>query len=510
MKTFNVARLASLGEAKLGRMLCVSLWLALFYAAWLWLAKSQGEQSVPALIAIALGFLPPLLYSVYDYRYGLLLTIVTAPWLMAPIIPHSFTQGFGDWFAIATITGFICCNARPKDLLRTYCRWHLWLLALLAAAIVSLVPPLLGGAVIHLKYGLADIAGITLNFLYLIVLVSSIQSRSDFLAIIMMVLISCFIVALYALAGTYGVAVCYGGYYGGHMLLTLNQSLVSTFGDPNYFAAYVVTALPLLLLVWMRTLRSGSWNNALGAFLILVTVFFIQAAMSRAAMGVLMMVYAGWLCISRFRKKTRIFSILFLLMIPVTYLVWWYPACTCPDRNPSYCPFGDFSELKQSEDLLRIGSMVDYTRTPKAEGGWGDKTRMQILEEAVELWRHHPITGVGIGLMGQRPTTSGVSQRAHNVLLTTLAEQGLLGAAIWGGWVHFLVRRLWRHRPKIAAHRDVYWSLALAGVVTLAFSMFMDFYRMLWIWQLAALILAWPVYMMGDDDASRLKNEDKK
>ena len=80
--------------------------------------------------------------------------------------------------------------------------------------------------------------------------------------------------------------------------------------------------------------------------------------------------------------------------------------------------------------------------------------------------------------------------RGHNVILTILAVQGIVGIMAWTGWLASFLAVFWHARRQLAesVHPSEFLFLAFVGMVVQ--SMVMDFSRSIWLWQLSALILA--------------------
>ena len=481
-----------------------AIWMAIWYGIWLWLQHTYGDYHLYSLTSIIIGFAPLMLQSIRDYRKGLLLSIVATPLLIAPTIPHGFTQGFGDLFAICCVFGFLLRHHRLHDWSSLWRRGYLWLVLILIAASLSLVRVMFLGEHSLLKYGIAEILGLCLNFLYLAVLTHSIHTTNDLKRIAVALFAACAIVMVFSLGGTIMSAICAGGYWAGHTLLTSNQSIVSTFGNPNYHAAYILTFIPLFLFLYVQ-----QWNSRLTRLLLFLSIplllFFIQASLSRAAIAVFIPLLLGWSSITRFRSATGSLTLLLIAMLPLTYAIWWYPPCTCPDAGIAFCPYQTADkELRTLPDGFSSNHFykdIDLLRTPKNGGGWDDKVRSNLAKKAISIWMEHPFAGVGIGLMAKATESK---ERAHNVILTVAAEQGIPGIIAWLGWSFFLIKSLWRCRPAHIDIKNPFFYIVLAGMATLFMSLFMDSQRMLWIWQLGALMVAWPTITHTSNNKSKI------
>lgn len=493
--------------------IAASVWMTTWYAVWLWLRTIYGENGHYALMAVITGFGPLLLLSFWDYKRGLLYTILATPLLIAPIIAHSFTQGFGDLFAIATILGYLFRHPNPFNWTRLWQSSYIWLVLILTAAALSLIAaPFNPHAMYGIKFGIAEIAGFCLAIAYFAILMQAINSARDMQAVLYVVGCAILIVGCFGLASIEMVRACVGG-YGVRTILTSNQTTMSSFGSANYHASYIITVLPLILFFYFKSIDFPV-RRKLGIISIIFFVFLIQTSGSRSGLIGLGVIWLGWLLITRWKPGTRMVSIVLALMLPATLIVWWYPACTCKDAPPWTCTprYLLQQEISRENSILQnagfsskilksqveLNSQVEFKEvisiakdsaagTPK---GWSNNVRQQLAINAFNTWKEYPLTGVGVGLLQNYSVVDGQANRAHNMALTILAEQGVIGILVWGGWWIYLLSIFWRFRRQIVKEGSPFAFLILVFLGVALQSMFMDQYRMLWIWQLSALILA--------------------
>lgn len=475
-------------EAPVRGLVLAALWMAPWYAVWLWQREVYGDHGLPALVPVFAGFAPLLLWSVFDYRLGLLFSIIATPLLIAPPIPHGFTQGFGDLFVIASVLGFALRNVFSMSIFRLWRAPYIWLAFILAAAIVSLaLSPVWGQEVSYGgRYGLAEIAGLCLVISYIVLLVHEIRDRQDFVSVLRALMVAVFIVFLFGLVALNLSRECIGG-YSGITPITIVQAISSTFGNTNYLGSYLVMSLPVVMLAFLLSGRGSAGRYAWGG-LFIALVFMTQATLSRSSIIGLVVAWLGWLAITRWRPGTRLISIVVGLMLPMTAILWWVPGCICIDVPANYCPIQS-SDNQESHSLHKA-------MPPKLQVGYS--VRLQLLENAYDIWRDNPITGVGPGLMQNYSWAEGRQSRAHNVVMTTLAEQGIVGTVAWGGWWIALAMTFWWHRRRLPVIHSGLAFLAVSFLSMSVFALFMDFYRMLWVWQLGALMLAWPPVFGGE------------
>lgn len=480
-----------LSEISLKTLLVTALWMALAYGPWLILREIHGDHGPWALLPVILGFTPLALWALYDYRLGLLLAIVAAPLLTAPLIPHGFTQGFGDLFAACAVIGYFLRHPDPREWRCLWRREYVWLVLILAAAFLSLAAsPVWGQEVTYgIKYSLAEIAGYTLAMTYLVVLVHEVRDRLDIKVVLYAVAAAILIVALFSLASLVWSLSCVGGYTT-RTALTTNGALSGTFSNPNYQAGYLVTVLPFALWFYLRA-PQRSWTRYFAAAAALLMIFFVQATISRGGFVGLVAIWIGWLATTRWEKGSRMMTVVFGLMLPMTVALWSVPTFNCHPSNYS----GDSSQQVKVDSSQQIKDSIQRIKfaasVSKGLGGGGISVRIELARNAITAWRDHPITGVGTALLSNYSSVDGQINRAHNVMLTVLAEQGIVGLLAWTGWLGSLLAVFWRVHRQAAerGHPSAFLLLAFIGVVVQ--SMFMDYYRVILIWQLAALVLAW-------------------
>lgn len=472
----NLQPAPSLDAVPLRTLLSVALWMAVAYGVWIFLSEAPGDHENWELLPVIIGFIPLFLWALYDYRFGLLLAVMAAPLLSAPIIPHGFTQGFGDLFAACSVVGYALRHPNPYQWLQLWRREYVWLVLILAAAAISLALSPVWGLEVQfgIKYGLAEIAGYCLAMAFLVVLVHEVRSEGDLNVVFRAVAAAALVVMLFSLAGLGLSLSCAYGSYIGRTPLTTNGALTSTFLNPNYHAGYLVCVLPFALWFYLRTLLR-TWSHHLAFAGVIFLIFLVQLSISRAGLVGLVIVWLGWLAITRWQRGTRMMSIVFGLLLPLTSIFWGYAIYACqPD-------IGD----------LDLKARLEYARHHAKDITTSSGVRSQLAFNAIKLWRENPVTGVGTALMSNFSSVEGKNNRAHNVLLTTLAEQGIVGASVWMGWLGCLAMVVWRARRRLAdrSNQLAFLALALAGVA--ATSMFMDSLRVISLWQLGALILAW-------------------
>lgn len=470
----RIRRVSKLGDISPKNLIGVAVWFAFAYGLWLVLRETRGEDDPVAMLSVIAAFSPLAFWALYDYRFGLMLAVVAGPLLIAPTIPHGFTQGFGDLFAACAVLGYFWRHPRPSEWKSLWRREYVWLILIVASAAISvaLSPARDGLHLYGVKYGIAEIAGLALAGGYLVVLVGHMRDRRDVATMLYAVVAALSVVLFFSMASLVWSTNCIGG-YGKQTALTVNGAVTSTFSNPNYAAGFLLAALPFVLWSYTRaTPYSRARCGAVVSALFIVVV--VQATLSRMGLVGLIMLCVGWIVITRWRRGTRMVSVVFALALPITIAIWWFPTYNCDPTDS-----GDIIE--------RIGVAA---RASKGMGGDGVSVRIELAKNALAAWRDHPVTGVGTALLSNYSSVNGVRNRAHNIFLTVLAEQGLLGVAVWSGWLVSLLAVFWRQEHVSPGDQSSSFLL-LAFCSVLVQAMFMDHYRVIWIWQLSALVLSW-------------------
>lgn len=457
-------------------MLFVMLLMSVAYAVWIFLSNVPDGIGNWKFFPVIIVFGPLFLWALYKYKIGLLLTVFATPLLSAPIIPHGFTQGFGDLFAACSIIGYLLRHPNPSQWRDLWRREYLWLLLILAAAALSLVlTPVWGMKVPYgIKYGFAEIAGYSLAMLFMAILVNEVRSQRDFKAVMMAFAAALLMVVVFSLAGLGLSMTCTTNQQGGY-LLTTNGAIHSTFMNPNYHAAYLVCVLPFALWFYLNTLHVRWIRRFVFAGVILL-ILLVQLSMSRAGLIGLAVLWLGWLAITYGKAGTKMMSIVFGLMLPLTFLFWGYAIYFC---GPNI-------------DQLSSKDRFEYSLETSKKPSTSLNVRIELAHNAINLWRENPVTGVGAALMSNFSFAGGYRNRSHNVVLTMLAEQGIIGFSVWMGWFVCLATIIWRSFRHMNEQSSQLAFLALAFTSVTVMLMFMDALRLIFLWQIFALILAWP------------------
>jgi putative inorganic carbon (HCO3(-)) transporter len=231
-------------------------------------------------------------------------------------------------------------------------------------------------------------------------------------------------------------------------------------GHHNFMGGLEVLMLPLAItfaLAWT------SWRRWLGIAASLLALVVLYGSGSRGALlGIVVIVFAAALVLIRQvqgRHRLTVISLSGLALIGITALTLTNP------RMRQLLGFFFRPGAGQTNPLailLRDGPILD---------------RWQMLQAAGNIFRHQPVTGVGLGNMVRvfnlyRPLTLGTqiehAHQLHNTPAQLLGELGLLGIFALGvgafclGWLWFRLSR----QPLDNADR---WLLTGAGLSLVAY-----------------------------------------
>ncbi|MDQ6767515.1 MAG: O-antigen ligase family protein [Candidatus Eremiobacteraeota bacterium] len=193
-----------------------------------------------------------------------------------------------------------------------------------------------------------------------------------------------------------------GVWVNGHPL----PRVAGTLEGPNQLAGFLESTLPIL---WVWPMLSFGWKplrdyvtGASSAALILTQ--------SRAGVLIAALSYAILWRLQRTTARTSLISMSIGATFGVIVSAGWFLLW-------AHASFADIQRLF----LFAV---------PGEPGGVG--TRIQLWPAAIELFRHHPIVGVGAGnfeLLLSTVGLHGIQTHASSLWLQTLAEQGLIGFA---------------------------------------------------------------------------------
>ena len=466
-----------------------TLWCGLWYGVWMWEREIYGEHNLNALIPFIIGFTPFLLWSLLDPLRGALYTIITTPLIVAPPIPHGFTQGVGDLFAIATVLGFLLHAPSPKSWLKLWRPEYYWLALIIVSAFLSILwsPALSQSLPYGIKYSFAETAGLLLAISYLMILVFFIKTQDDYKAVLFGMVSALLLVLIFSLISYYMIISCHGG-YGGRTAFSNNLAVTSVFASSNYLASYLAIILPLTFYFYFKAKAIRPMRYFWYGIIVFV-ILTIEGTLSRAGLTALILVTFGCATLGLFEKGFRFLSYGVVFALSLTLFSWWLPVYSCIHLGKAHIVPENASSIKDTRNYVYTR---DFTKPPKLVG---HTERLPLLINSYHVWLDHPFTGVGIGLLANYPAENTEPNRAHNIVMTVLSEKGLIGLFAWAGWWCVLAFAFWKHRQDLKKLNNGFAFLGLSFLCMSLFALFMDYYRMLWIWQLSALIMAWPLVM---------------
>ena len=266
------------------------------------------------------------------------------------------------------------------------------------------------------------------------------------------------------------------GHWGVSSIIAIYQNRpTGLFIDPNYFAEFLITIVPLTTSLLLAA-SSPALRVAAGATIAL-SVLAIVLTFSRSALLVL----AGVGAILFFlllrseggqRVKGLAIGAVCLLVFLAIVLIWANPA------RPSLL-------------LERISTLATWQE-------YSLKSRWLILQTAANMIRRHPFIGVGLGAFEKvfdnyRPEGFFQSwQVAHNTFARLWAETGILGF----GAIALLTLRIIRYLiHRFSTAQDKYWRRVLAGLFagwlgSVLMSLTLDQFQLVYFWIYLGLTVA--------------------
>ncbi|MGA2030673.1 MAG: O-antigen ligase family protein [Thermoguttaceae bacterium] len=255
-------------------------------------------------------------------------------------------------------------------------------------------------------------------------------------------------------------------------------------GDPNSFAASVNYALPMLLPV--LALSQKKWQRlALAGAAALSCVCVLLTGSRTGFAGIVVLAAAGALA----TKHRWRFVLLTLLGAP---LIW----------------------LSLSERLQnRYTTLIDPSLGP-ASAQESAESRIVFFRMAVDIWREHPLFGVGPACFS---IASGTGMQAHSLYGQTMSELGTVGLAALGAmilcylWNYLEARRVCRNIPSSCESLFCYQVVMATGIALLQLLFFglsgHNLFRYHWLWYAAFAVLALRFLKARDDAASGICDE---
>ena len=192
--------------------------------------------------------------------------------------------------------------------------------------------------------------------------------------------------------------------------------------DPNDSAYILCWGIAL---VASMLLRSQGWMRRLGlAILLVLMLLTLIATGSRAGAVVAVVTVLGLLyALRKELKLVRLSLFLILVFVPAAYVLYTGPSVF---RGPSQRIYS----LKDIPGKIRGRHLSELQKVRSLD------TRIPASRAALEIWWENPIWGVGTGSFTglvqdrvDRPRFPSVS--THNTYLLLLAENGVIGSALY-------------------------------------------------------------------------------
>lgn len=212
-------------------------------------------------------------------------------------------------------------------------------------------------------------------------------------------------------------------------------------GQVNHLATYMALALGSLLYLYLSQ-RINFWAVAITAIVFLMVLALTGQRMSW--LYVVLLSVGGWLIA---RKSTQ-WQIHFIS----SRLLWLIPVFI----------------LVQLVLPLFSADMPAMPAERVAENVKGESIRLLLIQQAWEMFIHHPLWGIGWGQFGWHnfemtesyPGLNGYADHAHNMLLHLLAETGIFGGLILLSGIIFW---FWQQRGVVIS-AERWWLYAILAV----------------------------------------------
>ena len=266
------------------------------------------------------------------------------------------------------------------------------------------------------------------------------------------------------------------GHWGVSSIIAIYQNRpTGLFIDPNYFAEFLITIVPLttslLLVASSPALRVAAGATVALSVLAIVLTFSRSALLVLAGVGAILF-FLLLRSEGEQRAKGLAIGAACLLVFLAIVLIWANPA------RPSLL----------LERIATLGTWQEYSL----------KSRWLILRTAANMIRSHPFIGVGLGAFEKvfdnyRPKGFFQSrQAAHNTFARLWAETGILGF----GAIALLTLRIIRYLiHRFSTAQDKYWRRVLAGLFagwlgSLLMSLTLDQFQLVYFWIYLGLTVA--------------------
>jgi len=167
-----------------------------------------------------------------------------------------------------------------------------------------------------------------------------------------------------------------------------------SFSDPNSFAATVAYGIPIISPILLLAEKKWQYFVLIGLIVLAITCILLTG--SRSGFACLVLLFLGVSLISKYRLK-----LIFLGIVAVP-LVWMSLSLELQDRYLT---------------------LIDPSHGP-ANAEASAESRMVFYHMAVDIWKKHPIFGVGPGCFS---VESGTGMQSHTLYAQTISNLGIVG-----------------------------------------------------------------------------------
>ncbi len=266
-----------------------------------------------------------------------------------------------------------------------------------------------------------------------------------------------------------------------HQIL-LNYPLSGFMGNRNAYAFLSFSMLALMTALRLR--KSGRPGWGLGVVWALMPIFYAYNA-SRAGMVILVFLILVFTALN-FRFSLRHILLPFLVGSLATFAYF--------SSFNSYALQITHANVDSSAQLMAIGGLSAEEAQEKINYV-GDKVRMDTYGDALELWKHYPLLGGGLGAFRDYQTDKRgkYSDIIDCTALWLLSETGAVGLGLFS--VFFLLA-MWKIFIKIKAGEDttgIYLGIILMMMIFGIMSLVHELLYTRFLWFFMGLGLALPL-----------------
>jgi hypothetical protein len=278
--------------------------------------------------------------------------------------------------------------------------------------------------------------------------------------VIEITLFVCAIAGAYSIMQFFGRDVIWGGLlnpYGGRP--------ISTFGNPNFLASYLVMTLPVALALAINSSRKAESVGFIVLCLLMGTSLLCTSTRSSWVGAASAFVMMGFLCRSSVNRKQAYLTITATVLTLAIIALW----------------LGNHGSSQAVSPLSRIRVVLTAIRTGRGYTAFNQ--RFLIWRCAWAMVQRSPVFGAGWGCFElfypfyQGPLLFAPSfnykthaNNAHNLILEIWSQTGAVGLGLFLWFLVFLFVSAFRGRKCLDADRQVF----VAGVLAGCFGMIVD------------------------------------